>query len=230
MDGVPDVLLSGVLSYLPRKSHLPVCHISRRFRSCWLEMKHLSCQNDANEISEQAGDNRGGSAEITSIWAQWDGSTSAGTGGVLTSLADDALKTSPLQIGNIFKSPWNKPGCGTLQTSLLRYYVLSGWNGPERIRKVMHGAAARGDVDGMAFLVEEGMCNLDDKELCTVAGAAGQLDALIWLREKRNCPWDPTEVYREASENIHEDVMTYVEMNSAGYQIQTHYGVGLPVA
>lgn len=218
MDNVPDVLLPGILSCLPRKSHLPVCHISRRFRVCWLEMKRADQAEQEESTSGQSSErteavDHAEGSEITSIWAQWDGDNNNNGGNVASDA--DAFETSPLQIGNVFKSPWNKPGCGTLHTSLLRYYVLCGWTGPERIRKVLHGAAARGDVEGMAFVVAEGLCQeLDDEELCTVAGAAGQLDALVWLREEKNCPWDPTEVYREASENLHEEVMTYVEHNS----------------
>ena len=97
------------------------------------------------------------------------------------------------------------------------------------MQRVLREAAARGDVKGMMYLVDRNLCNKSDTDICTVAGAAGHLKALRWLREEKQWPWDPTEVMREASENLHVAIMTYVEQNSAGYEIQTpSYGDGLP--
>lgn len=94
---------------------------------------------------------------------------------------------------------------------------------------VLRETAARGDIEGMAFLVDRNLCNVNDVDICTVAGAAGHLKALRWLREQKQWPWDPTEVVREASENLQAAVMTYVEQNSAGYEIRSpSYGDGLP--
>jgi hypothetical protein len=104
----------------------------------------------------------------------------------------------------------------------------------------MLGAASRGDIRGMHFMVSNEYCSLDDDNICTMAGAAGQLKALKWLRgdldddeflvngRKISCPWNPTELHREAAENTHDDVLEYVETNSEDHKIQTHYGVGLP--
>ena len=142
----------------------------------------------------------------------------------------DKRSSSPLQIGNLFTCPWNKPARRSLNTALLQYYVENGWieEGSCRMKRVMTGAAARGDIDGMEYIFDNGLYEQTDVEICTVAAAAGQLDALKWLREARNHPWDPTEVHRESSENLHDDVMDYVEKNSQGHQIQLSYGVGLP--
>jgi hypothetical protein len=106
----------------------------------------------------------------------------------------------------------------------------------------MLSTISRGDIHGMHFMVTNGYCSLyDDENLCTMAGAAGQLEALMWLRGELDhenvcndthgriiCPWNPTEVHREAAENSHDHVLEYVERRSETHQIQTHYGVGLP--
>mmetsp|Transcript_10832 Transcript_10832/g.23484 ORF Transcript_10832/g.23484 Transcript_10832/m.23484 type:complete len:288 (-) Transcript_10832:2872-3735(-) len=149
---------------------------------------------------------------------------------VTTTSPRDKRLTSPLQIGNLFACQWNKPARRALNTALLQYYVENGWieDGSCRMKRVMTGAAARGDIDGMEYIFDHGFYEQTDVDICTVAAAAGQLDALKWLREARNHPWDPTEVHRESSENLHDDVMDYVEKNSQGHQIQLSYGVGLP--
>ncbi len=108
------------------------------------------------------------------------------------------------------------------------------------LSKVMYESAMRGDIHGMNFMATHRYSSFDQENICTMAGAAGQLTALMWLRgdihvdgcedlrDKRKCPWDPTEVHREAAENAHYDVVEYVERNSEGFKIQVHYGVGLP--
>ena len=126
-----------------------------------------------------------------------------------------------------------------LRTGLLEYYLSCGWSqsppaeGRSRIRRVLLAAAARGDARGVSYLIDgaaaedPGGCSLD-KDVCAAAGAAGRLELLRWLRETRGCPWDPAEVYWEASENLHGDVMDYVEMNSEGQSIDLVYGPGMP--
>jgi len=89
------------------------------------------------------------------------------------------------------------------------------------LKQVMLGAAVRGDIVGMSYLFNHHHHHHQyhlfyhnfkhDTDLCTMAGAAGQLEALKWLLFVQNCKWDPEEVYREASENIHNDVMLFVE-------------------
>lgn len=97
------------------------------------------------------------------------------------------------------------------------------------IQRVLREAAARGDIRGMMHLMDRSLCNQSDKDICTVTGAAGHLEALKWLRDEKHWPWDPAEVMRETSENLHVEIMTYVEQNSAGHEIQTRsYGVDLP--
>lgn len=141
----------------------------------------------------------------------------------------DKRLTSPLQLGNLFKCPWNKPSRKSLNVALLQYFVENGWEGQCRMKRVLTGAAARGDIEGMEYIFGNALYDFQgDVEICTVAAAAGQLEALKWLREVRKLPWDPTEVHRESSENLHDDVMDYVEKNSEGYEIQLSYGVGLP--
>jgi len=136
--------------------------------------------------------------------------------------------TNPLQLGNLFQAHWNKKQ-SVLSTTLLEYYISCGWNDPVLIQRVLRETAARGDIAGMMVLVDRNLCNLKDVNICTVAGAAGHLKALRWLREQKQWPWDPTEVAREASENLHVAVMSYVEQHSAGYELRSpSYGDGLP--
>ena len=99
-----------------------------------------------------------------------------------------------------------------------------GTNNPF-LKQVMLGAAARGDIKGMDYLFEITSNHShhhqfyhilyhnfkDDTDVCTVAGAAGCLDALKWLLFEKKCKWEPEEVFREASENMHTDVMMFVE-------------------
>eukprot|EP00551_Chaetoceros_affinis_P004656 CAMPEP_0203683412 /NCGR_PEP_ID=MMETSP0090-20130426/47506_1 /ASSEMBLY_ACC=CAM_ASM_001088 /TAXON_ID=426623 /ORGANISM="Chaetoceros affinis, Strain CCMP159" /LENGTH=353 /DNA_ID=CAMNT_0050552555 /DNA_START=32 /DNA_END=1093 /DNA_ORIENTATION=- len=131
--------------------------------------------------------------------------------------------------------------------------------GSKILRKVMLETASRGDIEGMWFMSKNNYFPLNDKEICCTAGAAGQLEALQWLRgevlegvqcglelehdlgrctnnsnittARRKvvcCPWDPTEVHREAAENSHDHILEYVEKNCEGHEIQMSYGVGLP--
>jgi hypothetical protein len=97
------------------------------------------------------------------------------------------------------------------------------------MQRVLKQSAARGDIAGMKFLVNRELCRLDDADICTIAGAAGHLYALQWLREEQQCPWLPSEIWREASENNEDAVIEYVELNSAGYEIISPcYSDGLP--
>jgi hypothetical protein len=174
-------------------------------------------------------------AELRAVWSSGnnDNNTSnnnekAEAGRKVPTPTRNRRLTNPLQIGNLFSVPWTKPGKKSLNTDLLAYYVDMGWNGKCKMRSVLTGAAARGDIEGMRYIFDNNLYPEDDIEICTIAAAAGQLDALIWLREERKLPWDPTEIHRESSENLHEDVMEYVEKNSEGHKIQLSYGVGLP--
>lgn len=148
-----------------------------------------------------------------------------------------------------------------LNTTLLTYYIENGYGccikhnneqnnelmnqsynqnqlekGRRILRKVMLETASRGDIEGMWFMSKQGYFHLNDTEICTMAGAAGHLEALKWLRGDIQihgminvcCPWNPTEVHREAAENSHDHIIEYVEKNCDGHDIQMHYGVGLP--
>lgn len=178
---------------------MPTAHVCKRFHDIWLKGESITCI-EPNDCEEK------------------------------DSLGLSKRTTNPLQIGNLFQSHWNKKP-SVLNTTLLEYYVSCGWNDPVLMQRVLREAAARGDIAGMMFLIDRKdlPCNMRDADICTVAGAAGHLKALRWLREQKQWPWDPTEVMREASENLHVVVMTYVEQNSAGCEIQSPcYGDGLP--
>ena len=175
-------------------------------------------------------------AELRAVWSSGDNGNHADdankekakAGQKAPTTPRDRRLTNPLQIGNLFSVPWNKPARKSLNTQLLAYFIEQGWKGKCKMRSVLTGAAARGDVEGMEYIFDNDLYPEDDIEICTIAAAAGQLDALVWLREVRKLPWDPTEIHRESSENLHEDVMEYVEKNSEGHKIQLSYGVGLP--
>jgi hypothetical protein len=148
---------------------------------------------------------------------------------------DIVVMTDPMEIGVLFATSWNTgimdkksvKNENSLKSNLLEYYMECGYDSAKQLRKVLLGAAARGDVEGMKFILSKKK-DPNDVEVCTVAGAAGRLEALKWLREDQNFAWDATDLYREASENSHDHVMSYVEVRAEEGEIQTHYGVGLP--
>lgn len=170
-------------------------------------------------------------AELRAVWSSGDAvknTEQAKTNRTAQTPSRNRRLTNPLQIGNLFSVPWNMPTRKALNTGLLAYYIDAGWTGKCKMKGVLTGAAARGDIEGMQYIFDNKLYPEDDIEICTIAAAAGRLEALIWLREERKLPWDPTEIHRESSENLHEDVMEYVEKNSEGHKIQLSYGVGLP--
>lgn len=200
-DELPDVVLMKILGYLPKFSFIQIALVSKRFRDAWIEMKIINQSQSGNE-----------------------------------DLIENQFKTNPLLIGNLFPKPWSftpDENVG-LHTSLLKFYVENGYG---NMKKVLENAASRGDIEGIHFMVTNEFCALDDDNICTMAGAAGQLKLLRWLRGDiiieqckllEYCPWDPTEVHREAAENSHDDVIEYVEKNSENHHIAYAYSVGLP--
>jgi hypothetical protein len=216
---------------MPHHSFIQIAQVSCRFREAWIEMKrtHQSMQRQSTPSSTS-----------TSTSAL----TSASTNTNPRTTASDESTTNPMEIGNLFRTPWSfMPEKNTgLNTVLLKYYIQNGYgkDSPKILKKVLLSASSRGDIRGLHFMISNKYCSLDDENICTMAGAAGQLKALKWLRgdvdddeyliddKKVHCPWDPTEIHREAAENTHDDVLDYVEENSDNDKIQTHYGVGLP--
>ncbi len=205
------------MSYLPPLSFLPVAHVSKRFKDVWIQYK--TSQKDDEECNIKI--------------------------------------TNPLALGHLFERSWFSQKANStarrnkLNRNLLAYFVRNGYgkisanNVDEKnhiLRKVMLEAASRGDIEGMWFMACKEYFHLNDEEICTMAGAAGQLEALKWLRGEKVgsfndesagglkvcCPWDPSDVHREAAENSHDHVMEYVEKNCKNHEIHMHYGVGLP--
>lgn len=203
-DALPDEILTKIFRYLPSRAFLPTAHVSKRFHDAWLKQESTVC-TETNKRQKKTHSN------------------------------DECQKltttTNPLQLGNLYQTHWNSKKPSVLSITLLEYYVKCGWNDPTLLQRVLKEAAARGDIAGMQFLVHrcKHLSGNNDADICTVAGAAGHLKALRWLREEQEWPWDPTEVMKEASENLHVAVMTYVEQNSAGYELKSpSYGDGLP--
>eukprot|EP00554_Chaetoceros_debilis_P010860 CAMPEP_0194108470 /NCGR_PEP_ID=MMETSP0150-20130528/8143_1 /TAXON_ID=122233 /ORGANISM="Chaetoceros debilis, Strain MM31A-1" /LENGTH=251 /DNA_ID=CAMNT_0038797169 /DNA_START=68 /DNA_END=819 /DNA_ORIENTATION=- len=248
MESIPDVVLMKIFDFLPPHAYLPYAHVSTRFRLSWVEMRRAAQAERPDSTSTEE---------------------------------DEAFKTNPMTIGNLFHSSWavssssgNNPN--VLNIGLLKYYVENEYGSREdeeedamggtleeenhtdsegvesfdtpisssrstsrTLRKVMYETAMRGDIRGMSFIITNRYCLLNNTNICTMAGAAGQLEALQWLRgdiqidgafdtTQNCCPWDPTELHREAAENAQFDIIDYVERNSPGRSIQVHYGVGLP--
>mmetsp|Transcript_37708 Transcript_37708/g.53176 ORF Transcript_37708/g.53176 Transcript_37708/m.53176 type:complete len:109 (+) Transcript_37708:317-643(+) len=99
--------------------------------------------------------------------------------------------------------------------------------------KILRGTISRGDLDGLRQMVAKGLIDDEslrvDSDYCTIAGAAGHLELLQWLRNSIRCSWDPVEVYREASENLQGHVMNYVERYCPQHvDVRPCYGDGLP--
>jgi len=227
MDCLPDAVLAEVLSFLQQEAFLPICHVSKRFRDSWFDMKIVprAFFENINEIQSK-GDEcnvftrkfiNGRVHRSSSPLCDCDGKE-----------ANEVYLSNPLQDGNLFDPIHDKSRQHqSLRTSLLEYYISCGWNSPSRLQLVLHAAAARGDIKGMKYLIERGMCCLEDKDICTTAGGAGQLDLLLWLREEKKFPWDAAKVFRKALENSHHLVMTYVYLNSEENDLQST-AVGMP--
>ena len=214
---LPEVVLIKILGHMPHHSFIQIAKVSCRFRDAWIEMKRTR-----QSMQRQS----------SSIYSNPETSTS------------DERTTNPMDIGNLFSTHWScVPENNTgVNTALLKYYIENGYgnDNPKLLKKVLLSASSRGDIRGMHFMISNEYCALDDENICTMAGAAGQLKALKWLRgdvdddeylidgKKVSCPWDPTDVHREAAENTHDHVLDYIEKNSDKHEIQTHYGVGLP--
>eukprot|EP00546_Thalassionema_frauenfeldii_P020667 CAMPEP_0178895282 /NCGR_PEP_ID=MMETSP0786-20121207/497_1 /TAXON_ID=186022 /ORGANISM="Thalassionema frauenfeldii, Strain CCMP 1798" /LENGTH=125 /DNA_ID=CAMNT_0020565489 /DNA_START=308 /DNA_END=685 /DNA_ORIENTATION=- len=120
-----------------------------------------------------------------------------------------------------------------IATKLLEYYISCGWDFREKASVLIRQSLSRGDIDALQFLVDHCQVKLDDSDYCAVAGAAGQLQALQYLREVHHCPWDPDEVYQEAVENHQEAVMDYLErtrtlFGSCNARECTSYGMPWP--
>lgn len=210
---MPDECIMNILSNLPKDSYLPIAHICKRFRLVYLDFKKLQ----HSKVSEEDDD----SNEYYLYY------------------------TDPLSTGYLFDTPWgNLQGKNSkLNLELLSYFVQNGYgtrNKCNSLKKVMLQTASRGDIEGMYFMSEKDIYPLNEEDITTMAAAAGQLIALQFLRGKailcdgkefileKKCPWNPTDVHREAAENCHEDILDYVEKNCEGHQIQISYGVGLP--
>ena len=227
-NNVPDTVLISILSYLQPQSFLPVAHVSKQFRLMWIEMKN-TLKRGMNGDGDCDGD------ETSSSFM---------------------YETNPLAIGNLYERSWcqeiargNESIINALNMNLLSYYVQCGFGsirGQEDdrsannessivLRKVMLETAARGDIDGMWLMAKREYFQLNDEEICTMAGAAGHLVALKWLRgdcssrdivgpylyahEKVCCPWDPTEVRQEILKpNRNRSTLTHFVTASIGTQ------------
>mmetsp|Transcript_1747 Transcript_1747/g.1941 ORF Transcript_1747/g.1941 Transcript_1747/m.1941 type:complete len:260 (+) Transcript_1747:252-1031(+) len=257
MDDIPDVVLMNILSFIPSQSFLPICHVSKRFRMAWIELKKAKQKPNGNNSTICDGINN---------------SSDQSNPEPNNSTNDHIYLSNPFEIGNLFDSPWQctksidntGKNNNVLNKNLLTYYINNGFGNNsnheneraapsmntaatarKKIKKVMLEAASRGDIEGMEYIAIKGYFLINDEDICTTVAAAGHLDALLWLRgdakECNNkvhidkdgethiiCPWNPTEVHREAAENSHDHIMEYVEKNCDDHEIQMHYGVGLP--
>ena len=200
---IPSEVLMEIFSYLPNNSFLPICHVSKYFYHTWktTRTKNHHTTKKTNQ-------------------------------------------TNPLPM--LFTCLWKHkmvPIYHTLSTNLLKYYIDNGWEhninhyydecgNNTVLRRLFLGTICRGDIPGIHFLFHTfpDQSSSFMMELCTMASAAGQLETLKWLREEKECPWDTVEVHQEASDNLHYDVIDYVELHCKDKTYENHmsYGVGMP--
>mmetsp|Transcript_10987 Transcript_10987/g.12563 ORF Transcript_10987/g.12563 Transcript_10987/m.12563 type:complete len:211 (+) Transcript_10987:234-866(+) len=205
---IPDELLSQIISFLPKKSFLPVSNVSKQFHRSWFisDMRHPEYENNYSFCCQ----------------------------------------TDPLQLGSLYDVHWNASLSRqkTLRAPLLSYFVSCGWTKSSSFNRLMLEAASRGDVTGMQFMIKMGFhaslrqdtdennalnpsqTKIHLQNICTTAGAAGRLATLEWLLAE-GCPWNPSEIFREAAENNEYDVMDYTENRERSVS-KLPYGDGLP--
>ena len=234
-DYLPDDLLLVVMGFLPSLSYLPVANVSQRFRIAWRKTirQRLVATGAFRSIPQGLLPSLGLMTATTTI-TQHDNTTdpskhkdeqAISVQQAMERLDRATRRTDPLHIGNVFGRPWYLTS--RLSTTLLDYYIHCGWPIEKYSKRLARETLARGDLIGLRFLASRQLCVFDDEDYCEVAAAAGHLDALKWLREEQQCPWDPSEVHKEASENLHTPVMLYVELTSR-QRIEISYGEGMP--
>ena len=94
-------------------------------------------------------------AELRAVWSSGDAvknTEQAKTNRTAQTPSRNRRLTNPLQIGNLFSVPWNMPTRKALNTGLLAYYIDAGWTGKCKMKGVLTGAAARGDIEGMQYI------------------------------------------------------------------------------
>lgn len=195
MDEIPDDILIEILAYLPTRSFLPTAHVSKRFRNVYRSHNYKTNPLQVGNLFD-------------SHWNQ----TIHHHPTLRTSLFEYYLEngwTHPSNHKNFIKGI---PDDSTIEAS--------NTNNP-LLKQVMFGAAARGDITGMSYLFKHHDHHhhyhlfyhdfKQDPDICTIAGAAGRLEALKWLICVQKCKWNPAEVCREASENLHTDVIMFIE-------------------
>ena len=197
---LPDVLLSEVLSFLPKYSHLPTCHISKQFCTAWCGLREVCHQVELHRRACCCENNEEEECDVT------------------TACQDHLYKTKPTE--TLFGPMLHK--------NLLEYYLESCnlANHSASLRAILIRAAQIGDTDAMTYLIEEKkVCLKDDVAVCTAAAEAGQLDALIYAREVFGCPWNARKAYEAASKRRRGSIMTYIYLNSDDIA----HSAGMPV-
>eukprot|EP00563_Minutocellus_polymorphus_P011804 CAMPEP_0181073244 /NCGR_PEP_ID=MMETSP1070-20121207/28981_1 /TAXON_ID=265543 /ORGANISM="Minutocellus polymorphus, Strain NH13" /LENGTH=203 /DNA_ID=CAMNT_0023154313 /DNA_START=200 /DNA_END=811 /DNA_ORIENTATION=+ len=199
---LPDVLLSEVLSFLPKYSHLPICHVSKQFRNAWSGLREFCHQVELHRRALITGcceDNAEEECNDTQP------------------CQDHFYKTNPLL--TLFGPKLHK--------NLLKYYLENCGlaDHPASLKSILIRAAQIGDTDAMTYLIEEKVCPKDDVAICTAAAEAGQLDALIYAREVFGCPWNARKAYEAANKRRRDSIMTYIYLNSDDIA----HSAGMPV-
>ena len=217
---IPDVILINILSYLPIRSHLPICHVSGRFRSMWRDLRTLVHEIERRTTTRIADQNEHDDDDENANEDADDGDDHL----YLTDVASNLYDISYTSI---------KP---TLRRDLLRYHLSNGLSRhPSSLNSVLIRAAELGDTDGMSYVVDNDICRITPNighKVCTAAAAAGKLDALIYAREMFGCPWDARKAYAEAErgskvgrDGCH-SVLVYIYLNSDDI---LSGGAGMPV-
>ena len=201
---LPDVLLSQVLSFLPKHSHLPLCQVSKQFRIAWHDLREFCHQIELHRR-----------ALLTCCCCESNADDDCND---TAACQDHLYKTSPAH--TLFGQKMHK--------NLLEYYLESCGlaDDPASLKSILIRAAQIGDTDAMTYLVEQKkVCVKDDVAVCTAAAEAGQLDALIYAREVFGCPWNARKAYEAASKRRRDSIMTYIYLNSDDIA----HSAGMPV-
>jgi len=182
--GLPDVLLSEVLSFLPKYSHLPICHVSKQFRNAWRDLRELCHQVELHRRALNTEQECNDAHPCQDHLYKTDPASTLFGPKLHTNLLEYYLET-----------------CG------LADHAAS-------LKAILVRAAQIGDIDAMTYLIEKKVCLKDDVTICTAAAEAGQLDALIYAREVFDCPWNARKAYEVAIERRQDSIMTYIYLNS----------------
>mmetsp|Transcript_11091 Transcript_11091/g.23408 ORF Transcript_11091/g.23408 Transcript_11091/m.23408 type:complete len:288 (-) Transcript_11091:197-1060(-) len=227
---IPDVILLHVMTFLPRHSYLPICHVSKRFRTVWRDLVLLKFEIGRRRRDDNEPNNEDDDEDEDPRHLYWTNPAS--------NVYDQLY---PATTNN--KSTKAKATCTThtpLRKNLLHYYLSCGLASTRATTKanandekenycssrasataalnaILIRAASLGDTAGMSYLVDNDICGTTTTTsttttnssssnvgmaVCTAAASSGQLDVLIYAREVFGYPWDVRRAYEAADHGV----------------------------